>query len=55
MNLNGTNILKNKNVDYCCIISKNSQIQAINLMQNIDLTVKSGTFKTKYQEQLFKL
>ena len=23
-------------------------------MQNYDLTVKSGTFKTKYQEQLFK-
>ena len=36
-----TVILKIKNDDYRCIISGISKIEAINLMQNIDLTEKS--------------
>ena len=38
MNLSDIAILKIKNVDYCCIISK---LLAIKLLQNIDLTEKS--------------
>ena len=48
-----------KNVDYCCIITEISKSEAINLMENINLTEKSGTLKicikNKYQEQLLKL
>ena len=36
-----TVILKIKNDDYRCIISGISKTEAINLMQNIDLTEKS--------------
>ena len=36
-------ILNIKGADYCCIISGISKSEAINLMQNIDLTEKSGT------------
>ena len=32
-----------KGADYCCIISGISKSEAINLMQNIDLTKKNGT------------
>ena len=32
-----------KKADYCCIITKISEIEAINLMQNTDLTDKRGT------------
>ena len=31
------------NLDYCCIISLISKNEDINLMQNADLTEKSGT------------
>ena len=31
-----------KCADYCCIISRISKNEAINLMQNIDLTEKVG-------------
>ena len=31
------------NLDYCCIISLISKNENINLMQNADLTEKSGT------------
>ena len=34
LNINGSNL--------CCIISRTSKNDAINLMQNIDLTLKSG-------------
>ena len=37
------NILNNKSADYCCIISGISKNEAINLMQNADLTEKSRT------------
>ena len=43
MNLSDIAILNIKSVDYCCIISGNSKNEAINLMQNVDLTEKSET------------
>ena len=36
-------ILNIKNADYCCILSGISKNEAINLMENADLTKKSGT------------
>ena len=43
MNLSNTYILNIKNTNYQCIISGISKGEAINLLQNIDLTEKSGT------------
>ena len=43
MNLSDIAMLNIKGADYCCIISEISKIEVINLMQNIDLTEKSGT------------
>ena len=43
MNLSYTAILKIKNADYHFIISAISKSEAIKLVQNIDLTEKSGT------------
>ena len=43
MNLSNIAILKIKGSDYCCIISKISKREAINVMQNIDLTEKNRT------------
>ena len=45
MSMNFSNIaILNINVaDYCCIISGISKSEAVNLLQNIDLTEKSGT------------
>ena len=42
MNLSNIAMLNMKDVDYRCIISRISQSEAINLMENIDLTEKSG-------------
>ena len=42
INLSGIAILGIKSADYCCIISRISKIEAINIMQNIDLIQKSG-------------
>ena len=50
MNLSDIAILNIKGSDYCCIISLISKNEAINVMQNADLTEKTGTFN-KYQEQ----
>ena len=41
MNLSDTDILNIKSSDYRCIISLISKSEAINLMQNADLTEKS--------------
>ena len=41
MYLSNIAILKNKNVDYHCIITGISKSEAIKLLQNIDLTEKS--------------
>ena len=38
VNLTNISILKIKNADYCCIITRISKIGGINFMQNIDLT-----------------
>ena len=43
MNLSNIAILNIKRGDYCCIISGISKSMFINLIQNIDLTVKDGT------------
>ena len=46
MNLNDTAILNITGSDYCCIISLISKNEAINLMQNADLTEKEEHYKT---------
>ena len=43
MNLSDIAILKVKGSDYRCIISKMSKNETKKLMQNADLTKKSGT------------
>ena len=43
MNISDITVLNIKGADYCCIISGISKSEGINLMQNIDLTKKSGT------------
>ena len=43
MNLSNIAILRIKNSDYRCIITRISKNGAIKLLQNIDLTEKSGT------------
>ena len=43
VNLRDIAILNIKGSDYCCIISFISKSEAINLLQNADLTEKSGT------------
>ena len=45
VNLSEIAILKIKSSDYRCIISLISKNEAIKLLQNADLTEKSGTFK----------
>ena len=44
MNLSDIAILNIKGSDYCCIISLISKNEAINLMQNADLTEKYNIF-----------
>ena len=44
MNLHNIAILNIKGTDYRCIINLISKNEAINLMQNVDLTLKSGKF-----------
>ena len=43
MNLSDIAILNIKGSDYHCIISRISKSEVINLIQNTDLTVKTGT------------
>ena len=43
MNLSGIAILNIHGADYRCIISRISKSEAINLMQNNDLSIKIGT------------
>ena len=44
MNLMDIAILNIKGSDYCCIVSSISKNEAINLMENADLTKKRRTF-----------
>ena len=44
MNLSDIAILKIRNTDYHCIITGISKIEAIKLLEDIDLAEKSGTF-----------
>ena len=46
MNLSGIAILNIKGSDYRCIVSLISKNEAINLMQNADLTKKAEHYKT---------
>ena len=43
INLSNIAILNIKDSDYCCIISLISKNEVIKLLQNADLTEKSGT------------
>ena len=43
MNLNDIAILNIKGADYRCVTSGINKRETINLMQNIDLTEKTGT------------
>ena len=43
MNLSDIAIFEIKNTNYCCIITGISKSEATKLLQNIDLTEKSGT------------
>ena len=43
LNLNDIAISNIKGSDYCCIISRISKSEAMKLLQNIDMTEKSGT------------
>ena len=52
MNLSDIAFLNIKGSDYCCIISLISQNDVINLMQNANLTEKSGLFITKHKNLL---
>ena len=45
INFSDIAILNNNGSDYCCIISRISKSEAINLMQNTDLTKKSRNLK----------
>ena len=48
MNLSDIAILNNKGADYCFIFSRISKREAINLMQNIDLTKKAEDETQKF-------
>ena len=45
VNLSDIAILNIKGSNYCCIISLTTKNEATNLLQNRDLTEKSGTYK----------
>ena len=45
MNLSNITILEIKNANYCCIISGINKSEVINLIQNINLTEKTGIFQ----------
>ena len=49
MNLSDITILNIKVSNYCSIIGGISKGEAINLIQNINLTKKNGTLKNNYQ------
>ena len=40
INLSDNAILNIKSADYCCIVSRISKTEVINLMQKVNLTVK---------------
>ena len=43
MNLSDIAILIIKSADYCCVVSRISKIETINLIENADLSKKSRT------------
>ena len=45
MNLNDIVILNIRGIDYRCIINEISESEAVNLLQNVDLSEKSGSLK----------
>ena len=42
-NLNDIAILIINSVNFCCIIGRNSKSEAVNLLQNVDLTEKHSS------------
>ena len=48
MNLSKIAILNVKSSDYCCIISRISKSEAINVLRNIDLTELKRNIKQKF-------
>ena len=53
LNLSNIAILKVENADYCSIITRISKKEAVNLLENIDLTEKVENYKTKYHGQFW--
>ena len=45
INLDDISILKISGVDYHCIISRISKSESVNILQNVDLSEKSGTLQ----------
>ena len=43
MNLSNIAIIKTKNADYCCVICGINKSEAIKLLENVDMTEKSGS------------
>ena len=43
INLTGITVLHTNGIDYCCIINRISKTEVVSLLQNADLTEKSGT------------
>ena len=54
MNLSYIYILNIKNGSFCCIINRISKSEAIKVLQNIDLTEKSGALQKKVPRATFK-
>ena len=52
INVSDIVFLEIKTAGYCCIVSGISRSEAIKLLQNIDLTEKSGAY---HQEQFLNL
>ena len=54
MNLSDIAILNIRGVDYCCIISRISKGEAVNLLQKADLNEKGGTLYVIKNINFFK-
>ena len=55
VNLSDIGILNIKGSDYCCIISLISKNEAINLLQNVDLTEKVEHYIKKVENYELKI
>ena len=55
MNLTNVDILNIHSADYCCIISRISKIEAVNLLQRADYTKKWNIKNYKYYTNFAKV